>query len=617
MSTLRRWRAVAGAVVLLTALATLAAARRAAGRYTRATAERLAATTAAYVSLVSPALRGSSDYSLPRLLIQAHALRLLAGWDPDFEVYHGTAPLVEATGRSLTPAQFEDLRRRETVRWIGRRALAPLRDRDDWDVVGAVAVAAERGRVALPDALAVGALVLALLAGWLVARSVGGGGRAGTPGGLGYAAAALLLGLAAYGEVRHAAAAGTERWLTQTRLLVQEAAQRLPAADASTLAVGLGRIARSAPGAGGELTVGDSADAAVRFERRGDQARAVVVARVGPGRWLALAASPAQAVTESWLALCIGLAMLGPLGLWALGWAARERVRPQRLRETLTAWGFLAPATAHLAVFSFAPILFALVLSVHHWSLVGPEKLFVGLDNLVQVARDPLIWLSLRNTALYTLQVPVTMALALGVALVLHRHTRLVWLARTVFLLPYVSSVVAIALVWQWMYRPDVGLLNHVLSFIGVGPVDWLGNPRTALLAVMLVSVWVQVGYQMVVFLAGLQGIPRAYLDAAVVDGANAWQRFWKVTFPLLKPVTLFVLVTGIIGSFQVFTYIYVLTDGGPLHATDVIVYRIYQTAWEFLQFGYASALALVLFALLFGVTWAQFRLLGRRVDYA
>ena len=118
-------------------------------------------------------------------------------------------------------------------------------------------------------------------------------------------------------------------------------------------------------------------------------------------------------------------------------------------------------------------------------------------------------------------------------------------------------------------------------------------------------------------FLAGLNGIPQTYLDAARVDGAGAWQRFWKVTFPLLRPVTLFVLVTGVIGSFQVFTYVYVLTDGGPQHATDVIAYRIYQTAWEFLQFGYASALAVLLFVVLFAVTGVQFRLLGRRVEYA
>jgi len=317
------------------------------------------------------------------------------------------------------------------------------------------------------------------------------------------------------------------------------------------------------------------------------------------------------------MVLCFGLSLLGPAALWLVAWAERMSARPQRLRETVTAWSFLAPAAAHLAVFSFGPILFALYLSVHRWSPIEPVKPFVGLANFRAVLTDPLVWISLRNTVLYALYVPLTMALALGVALVLRRSSRMTRLLRTAFFVPTVSSVVAIALVWQWMYNADFGLINWILRVVGWRPVDWLGNPRTALIAVMLMSVWVQLGYQMVVFLAGLQGIPQQYLDAARVDGAGAWRRFWRITFPLLKPVTLFVLVTGIIGSFQVFTYMYVLTDGGPLHATDVVVYRIYQSAWEFLRFGDASALALILFVVLFGVTWAQFRLLGRQVDYA
>ncbi|MGH7701415.1 MAG: carbohydrate ABC transporter permease, partial [Gemmatimonadales bacterium] len=286
------------------------------------------------------------------------------------------------------------------------------------------------------------------------------------------------------------------------------------------------------------------------------------------------------------------------------------------LRETVTGWAFLAPAGVHLAVFAFGPVLFAAYLALHRWSPLEPVKPFVGLANFVELARDPLVWRALRNTAVYALYVPATMAVALAAALALQRAGRGVRLLRTALLLPTVSSVVALALVWQWLFQADFGLLNRLLAFAGLGPVDWLEDPRTALVAVMLVSAWVQVGYQMVVFLAGLQGIPQGYLDAARVDGANAWQRFWRVTFPLLRPVTLFVLMTGVIGSFQVFTYIYVLTNGGPLHATDVVVYRIYEMAWQFLRFGQASALALVLFAILFGVTWAQFRLLGRRVEY-
>jgi multiple sugar transport system permease protein len=344
--------------------------------------------------------------------------------------------------------------------------------------------------------------------------------------------------------------------------------------------------------------------------------RALTRVRLARG-WLSLQLLPLEATVGGWAVATVGCGLLAVLGALLAAWVGRAAMRPRALRETLAAWSFLAPATLHLAVFSVAPILFACYLALHRWSPIEPFKPFVGLANFAALARDPLVWVSLRNTLLYTLHVPVAMAIALGVALVLQRRSRATRVARTIFFLPYVSSVVAVALVWQWMYHPDFGVLNYLTARLGFSPVDWLGNPHTALIAVMIVSIWIQVGYQMVVFLAGLQAIPREYLDAARVDGASAWQRFWRVTFPLLKPVTLFVLVTGIITSFQVFTLVYVLTDGGPLHATDVIVYHIYQMAWEFLQFGGASALSLVLTVLLLGATWVQFRLLGRRVEYA
>jgi len=363
--------------------------------------------------------------------------------------------------------------------------------------------------------------------------------------------------------------------------------------------------------------VSDSGDIGVQRTVVAAGPRAITRVQLMSGRWLALTVLPGEATLGGWRFVTLGLAALGVLGVLFVAWIARARARPRALRETLTAWGFLAPATLHLAVFSFGPMLFAGSLALHRWSPLEPVKPFVGLGNFAALARDPLVWISLRNTLLYTLHVPVAMAIALGVALVLQHRSGAARVARTIFFLPYVSSLVAVALVWQWMYHADFGLLNSLGALVGLPPVDWLGNPRTALVAVMVVSIWVQVGYQMIVFLAGLQGIPQDYLDAARVDGANQWQRFWRVTFPLLRPVTLFVLVTGVITSFQVFTLIYVLTDGGPLHATDVLVYRIYQMAWEFLQFGDASALALILFALLFGATWLQFRLLGKRVDYA
>jgi len=611
----RRWGVAVGAVAG-TALLPLLASGWAGARAERALAARLAGTTAAYIALVTPAASGSADYDLPHLLVEAGALARLPGWTSRLEVYRGTAPLVRATAGSLSAATMAALRQQSGVLWWNGAALAPLQDKGARDVVGAVAVAGRPGgevwRRGALGGIAVPALILAIVLAFGATHPA-----ARRPVIRAHGAVALLVGVAAYANVRAVARDNTDHWLEQTRLLVQEATARLPTTDVTQLATTIRPVAR-AGGEGADLRPGgDSAAVRVRRVRFAGEPEAVVAIRVGWGRWLALRTLPGETTTGGWLWLCLALAGLSPAVAALLRWVERSRARPRRLRETLTAWGFLAPAAAHLAVFSFAPILFALYLSVHRWSLGESAKPFVGLENFGRVLRDPLVWISLRNTVLFTVQVPITMAIALGLALLLRRHSLITRIARTAFFLPYVASVVAIALVWQWMYHADFGALNWALSALGLAPVDWLGNPRTALAAVMVVSIWTQVGYQMVVFLAGLQGIPDAYLDAARVDGANAWRRFWRVTFPLLKPVTLFVLVTGIIGSFQVFTTVYVLTGGGPLHATDVLAYRIYQSAWGLSQFGSASALSLLLFAILFWVTWTQFKLLGKRVEYA
>ena len=612
---MRRWGVAVGAVAG-TALLPLLVSGWAGARAERALAARIAGTTAAYIALVTPAASGSADYDLPHLLVEAGALARLPGWTSRLEVYRGTAPLVRATAGSLSAATMAALRQQSGVLWWNGAALAPLQDKGARDVVGAVAVAGRPGgevwRRGALGGIAVPALILAIVLAFGATHPA-----ARRPVIRAHGAVALLVGVAAYANLRAVARDNTDQWLEQTRLLVQEATARLPTTDLAQLATTLRPVAR-AGGEGADLRPGgDSAAVRVRRVRFAGEPEAVVAIRVGWGRWLALRTLPGETTTGGWLWLCLALAGLSPAVAALRRWLERSRARPQRLRETLTAWGFLTPAAAHLAVFSFAPILFALYLSVHRWSLGESAKPFVGLENFGRVLRDPLVWISLRNTVLFTVQVPITMAIALGLALLLRRHSLISRIARTAFFLPYVSSVVAIALVWQWLYHADFGALNWALSALGLGPVDWLGNPRTALAAVMVVSIWTQVGYQMVVFLAGLQGIPDAYLDAARVDGANAWRRFWRVTFPLLKPVTLFVLVTGIIGSFQVFTTVYVLTDGGPLHATDVLAYRIYQSAWGLSQFGSASALSLLLFAILFWVTWTQFKLLGKRVEYA
>jgi len=304
------------------------------------------------------------------------------------------------------------------------------------------------------------------------------------------------------------------------------------------------------------------------------------------------------------------LVVLIPLFVLLLMFRGRER---QRLTAGLV---FLAPSLVLLTVFVLAPLVFSLYLSVHQWDIVSPEKPYVGFANFRQILSDPLFWNAMKNTALFTLQVPVGMALSLFVALLLNQRIRGVSFLRTLFFLPSVSSFVAIALVWQWLYHPQFGLANFLLGKLGLGPYPWLTDPKTALLSIMIMTVWMGIGYQSIIFLAGLQGIPEHYYEAALIDGASVWQRFRYITFPLLLPTTFFVLVTSVIGSFQVFTSVYVMTGGGPARSTDVVVYHIYQSAWEYLRMGEASAMSWILFLIILVATYLQFKALGRRVEY-
>jgi ABC-type sugar transport system permease subunit len=309
------------------------------------------------------------------------------------------------------------------------------------------------------------------------------------------------------------------------------------------------------------------------------------------------------------LAALIGLALAAPAAA-----LARLAPAPRAFHRTAAAWSFLAPALLHLAVFTVGPLAFAAWLSLHRWSLLDAARPFVGLANFVDVLTDPAWWNAIGNTVVFALHVPVAMALALGLAL-LTRRGRGATALRAVFFLPTITSLVAVAIVWQWMLHGEYGLINAALGLAGLGPVPWLTSPRTALVALMLMSVWLVVGYQMVIFQAGLAAIPRDLYDAARIDGAGAWRRFLHVTLPGLRPTIFFVLVTSIIGSFQIFGAVYVMTEGGPLHATDVAVFHIYEEAWEYFRFGRAAAMSWVLFALVFGVTWLQFRAVERRVE--
>lgn len=286
------------------------------------------------------------------------------------------------------------------------------------------------------------------------------------------------------------------------------------------------------------------------------------------------------------------------------------------LHKLYTGYLFIMPAFIWLVWWRLGPVLFAGYLSFHKWSVLDPAKPFVGLHNFRLVLHDEKFWNAMKNTVVYLIQIPIGMVISLGLALALNRKIRGIRFLRTIYYMPAVTSMVVVSLMWQWIYNKDFGVLNYFLSFLGLGPYGWLQSTKMALPSIMLMAIWLGLGSRMLLFLAGLQSIPEEYYEAAEVDGADAWNRFWHITLPLLAPTTFFVLVTSIIGSFQVFTPVYVLTGGGPAGSTDVAVHRIYFEAWQNLRFGYASAETWILFAILFVLTLIQFRYFGRRIQY-
>ncbi len=282
--------------------------------------------------------------------------------------------------------------------------------------------------------------------------------------------------------------------------------------------------------------------------------------------------------------------------------------------EAVAGWLLITPALAHLSVFALWPVAYVIFISLHRWPLLGDARTYIGITNYRLLANDCAFWHALGNSALFTLTVPVTLLLALALASLLSQPLRLRGLLRTLYFLPVITSAVAVAMVFSWVYHPDFGLLNYGLSLIGLQGPDWLGDPRTALAALMLMSVWKGLGYSVVIYLAGLSAIPPELYEAAELEGASAWQRFWHITVPLLKPTTVFLTVTGVIGSFQVFTSVYTMTQGGPLRSTDVVVFHIFRSAFERFHLGYASAQALVLFAVILIITLLQVKLLRKEV---
>ena len=288
--------------------------------------------------------------------------------------------------------------------------------------------------------------------------------------------------------------------------------------------------------------------------------------------------------------------------------------RAQR-REAIEAYLCILPWLIGFVLFIGGPILHSAYLSLTDYSLLAPAE-FVGLENYQALAKDPLFWLSLKITLIYTVvHVPLAIAGGFALALLLNQNIRFVALWRTVFYLPAVVSGVAVALLWLWVFNPELGLANRFLGLFGIEPVGWLLSTRWALPALIIISLW-NVGGGIVIYLAGLQGIPTELYEAAHIDGASGWRRFWSVTVPLMTPVLFFQLIVGMIGAFQVFTNPLVLTNGGPANATLVYVLYLYQNAFSFFKMGYASALAWILFLLALALTILSFWSSGRWVYY-
>lgn len=283
-------------------------------------------------------------------------------------------------------------------------------------------------------------------------------------------------------------------------------------------------------------------------------------------------------------------------------------------RATLVGWSFILPNFLGFAIFTLIPVLAALALAFMDWdSFSAPE--FIGIKNFQRLFADQTFWIALQNTAVYAFgHIPLTLVISLGLAMILNQKLKGIGFFRVAVFFPYITSLVAVAVVWNMMFNPTSGPINQFLHAIGIAdPPGWTTSTAWAMPAVIITSVWRDMGYYMVLYLAGLQSIPSELYEAAEMDGANAWQRFWNVTVPSLRPTTFFVTVMLTVASFKVFDLIVVMTDGGPGRSTTVLSQLIYREGIAEGNFGYSSAISLVLFLIVLTVTVVQFKIQQRQ----
>jgi len=278
---------------------------------------------------------------------------------------------------------------------------------------------------------------------------------------------------------------------------------------------------------------------------------------------------------------------------------------------------YIAPAIIGSILFTFFPVVYVIYLSLHKIDLLAGTKRFVLFDNYIKVFKTQNFRDAVSNTFVYMIVVmTLSILLALLLAVWLNRTTKMHYFAQTATFTPHIISLVSVSMLFMWMMEPDVGLLNYMLSFLGIDKINWLGDPKIAMASVIIVSVWKVVGYNTLILLAGLQSISSEIYESAWLDHSSKINTFFKITIPLLSPSLFFLLITNMLSSFQVFDSINVMTQGGPLNSTNVLVHWIYQTGFEFFRMGEAATGSVMLLAIVMVITFLNFRLLSKRVHY-
>ena len=278
---------------------------------------------------------------------------------------------------------------------------------------------------------------------------------------------------------------------------------------------------------------------------------------------------------------------------------------------------FVAPAIIVFLVFFIQPIFYMIYLSFHDWNFISPDKTFVGLGNFKDLLSDPMFLEVIRNTLMYTFfTVLFSISLALLMSIWLNKQGWMYSFVQGAVFSPHIISLVSIAMLWMWIMDADYGLLNWVLSLVGLEKVPWLTDPNTALSSLIIIAVWKNIGYFTLIIIAGLQSIPKHLYEAAALDRTPPWRRFVKITFPMLSPSLFFLTIIGILDSIKVFETISIITKGGPLNSTNTLVYYIYENGFIFFKIGYASAAGVILLVILSILTLLYFKVLSKRVHY-